>query len=186
MDYFVHKTAEVSPGAVIGKNTQIWHGAQVRERARIGKNCIIGKNVYIDFGVKIGNNCKIQNNCSLYRGAVIEDGVFIGPHVVLTNDKFPRAINKDGSLKADNDWQMGEIVVKYGASIGTHSVILPNVVIGRFALIGAGSVVTKDVPDFALTFGIPARIQGYVNEEGKIIKRTKARRNKINKKNSLI
>lgn len=166
MDYFVHKTAEVSKKSKIGRNTKIWHYVQIRKDTQIGKNCIIGKNVYIDFGVKIGNNCKIQNNCSIYHGTIIEDGVFIGPHVVFTNDKFPRAINPDGSLKSNTDWIVGKILVRCGASIGACSVILPNVTIGKFSMVGAGSVVTKDIPDFALIYGNPARVHGYVNKMG--------------------
>lgn len=164
---FIHKTAEVSFRAKIGKNTRIWHQAQIREDARIGDNCIIGKNVYIDFGVKIGNNCKIQNNCSIYHGVEISDGVFIGPHVVFTNDKFPRAINPDGSLKGKNDWKTGKITVEKGASIGAHSTILPDVTIGKFAMVGAGSVVTKDIPEYTLAYGNPAKIKGKIDTSGK-------------------
>lgn len=158
----IHKTAEVSSKAAIGENTKIWHYAQVRENAKIGKNCILGKNVYIDFNVKIGDNVKIQNNASIYHGAVIEDGVFIGPNVCLTNDKNPRSINPDGSLKNDDDWEEGKIVVKRGASVGAGSTILPDVAIGEYAMIGAGSVVTKNIPDYCLAYGNPAKPQGYV------------------------
>jgi acetyltransferase-like isoleucine patch superfamily enzyme len=171
MNYFIHQTAEVAKNAKIGKNTKIWHYSQIREHVRIGKNCIIGKNVYIDSKVKIGDNCKIQNNCSIYHGTVIDDGVIIGPHVVCTNDKIPRAINRNGKLKTESDWKVGKIHVEYGASIGANSTILPNVTIGKFALIGAGSVITKNVPDFALVYGNPAQVRGQVNKEGKIIKR---------------
>ena len=157
-----HPTAEVSEKAKIGKNTAIWHHAHIREKAEIGNNCIIGKNVYVDFGVKIGNNVKIQNNSSLYHGVKIENGVFIGPHVCLTNDKTPRAINTDGSLKGNSDWKVSEILVKEGASIGAGVVILPGVKIGRYAMVGAGSVVTKDVPDYGLVYGNPAQLKGNV------------------------
>lgn len=162
----IHKTAEISSKAKIGKNVKIWHYVQIREGAEIGDNCILGKNVYIDFDVKIGKNCKIQNNVSIFHGTVIEDGVFIGPHAVLTNDKNPRAINPDGSLKKDSDWEVGTILVKKGASIGAGVIILPGVTIGKFALVGAGSVVTKDVPDFALVHGVPAQIKGFVCQCG--------------------
>ena len=167
----IHETACVDKSSKIGESTKIWNNAQVRSGVVIGENCIIGKNVYIDFDVIIGNNVKIQNNCSLYHGLKIDSGVFIGPHVIFTNDKIPRAINNDGSLKGDDDWSVGIIEVGYGASIGAGSIILPNVKIGKFSMIGSGSVVTKDVPDFALVYGNPARICGEVNESGEIIKR---------------
>jgi UDP-2-acetamido-3-amino-2,3-dideoxy-glucuronate N-acetyltransferase len=162
MGIFIHNSANVSDKAKIGKDTKIWNWVQVRENASIGNNSIISKGVYIDFGVKIGNNVKIQNNVSVYHGVTIEDGVFIGPHVCFTNDKIPRAINPDGKLKDNSDWKVSPIIVKEGASIGANSVILPGVIIGRFALIGSGSVVTKDIPDFALAYGNPAIIVGIV------------------------
>lgn len=163
----IHPTAEVSPEASIGRDTQVWHQAQIREEAIIGCNCIIGKNVYIDFGVIIGDNAKVQNNSSIYRGAIIEDGVLVGPHVCLLNDKFPRAINASGGLKIDDDWDVGRVLVKYGASLGAGAIILPNVVVGRFAMVGAGAVVTKDVPDYGLVVGNPAKLVGYVDKAGK-------------------
>ena len=163
-------TAIISKDAKIGKNTKVWHFTQIRENAKIGDNCIIGKNCYIDFDVKVGNNVKVQNNCSIYHGSTIEDGVFIGPHACLTNDKVPRAINEDGSLKSNSDWEVGKILIKKGASIGAGSIILPNVTIGQFAMVGAGSVVTKDVPDYGLVYGNPAKLNGYVNKKGEMVK----------------
>ena len=171
MEYFIHNSADVSKEAKIGANTKIWHLSQVREGAEIGGNCIVGKNVYIDFGVSVGKKCKIQNNCSIYHGSKIEDGVFVGPHVVFTNDKLPRSIKKDGLLKENNDWVEAGVTVKYGASIGACSVLLPGVVVGKFAMVGAGSVVTKNVPDFGLVIGNPARLIGYVDEDGKMIRK---------------
>lgn len=158
----IHKTAEVSEKARIGEGTRVWNWVQIREDAVIGKNCIISKGAYIDFGVKIGNNVKIQNNVSVYHGVTIEDGVFVGPHVCFTNDKIPRAVNPDGSLKSASDWKVSECIVGEGAAIGANSTILPGVNIGKWALIGSGSVVTKDVPDFGLVYGNPAKLHGYV------------------------
>lgn len=153
----IHDSAEVSEKATLKQNVKIWNQAQVREGVHISENTIVGKNVYIDFGVHIGKNCKIQNNVSVFHGVIIEDGVFVGPHVCFTNDRIPRAINPDGSLKSDEDWELAETVVESGASIGAHSVILPGIRLGTFAMIGAGSVVTRDVPPHTLVFGNPAR-----------------------------
>ena len=158
----IHETAQVSPKAKIGDGTKIWNNAQVRERATLGTNCIVGKDAYLDANVSIGNNVKIQNGVYVYHGATVEDGVFLGPRVCLTNDKFPRAIALDGSLKSDADWQVGKILIKMGAAVGAGSVVLPDVTIGQFALIGAGAVVTKDVPDYGLVIGNPARLVGFV------------------------
>ena len=160
--YFAHPTADVAASAQIGDGTRIWNYAQVREDAHIGGDCIIGKNVYIDFGVSIGSRSKIQNNSSVYHGVTLEDGVFVGPHVCFCNDLIPRAVTPDGDLKSADDWTVGPVLVKYGASIGAGSIITPNVTIGSFALVGAGSVVTRDVPDHALVYGNPARVRGYV------------------------
>ena len=154
----IHPTAEVSPEAVIGPGTSIWNQAQVRERARIGAGCVIGKNVYVDFDVVIGDNVKIQNNVSLYHGVTVEDGVFVGPHVCFTNDRLPRAINRNGTLKADDDWEVSPILVRHGAALGANSTILPGVTIGRWAMIGAGSVVTRDVPEGMFAAGNPCRV----------------------------
>jgi UDP-2-acetamido-3-amino-2,3-dideoxy-glucuronate N-acetyltransferase len=161
-EVFIHPTADVSPQARIGPGTRIWHHAQVREGARLGSQCIVGKGVYIDFGVEIGSKVKVQNYALLYHGATVEDGVFIGPRACLTNDSLPRAITPDGTLKAADDWQVGPIVVSYGASVGAGAIVLPGVTIGRFAMVGAGAVVTRDVPDFGLVIGQPARLAGYV------------------------
>lgn len=158
----IHPTADVSPAAQIGDGAQIWHQAQVRENASIGRHCIVGKGVYVDFGVQIGDYCKLQNNAFIYHGATLADGVFVGPGAILTNDRLPRAINPDGALKSDDDWQVGTIDVGYGASIGAGCIVLPDVAIGRFAMIGAGAVVTRDVPAHGLALGAPARLVGYV------------------------
>ncbi|MBN1260167.1 MAG: N-acetyltransferase [Anaerolineae bacterium] len=158
----IHPTAEVSDQASIGSGTSIWHQCQIRQDVEIGTHCIFGKGVYVDFGVRIGNNVKVQNYVSIYHGVEIEDGVFIGPHVCFTNDNLPRAINADGTLKSADDWVLGRILVKRGASLGANSTILPKVVIGAWALVGSGAVVTKDVPDYGLVVGNPARLIGFV------------------------
>lgn len=156
----IHPTADVSASATIGAGTRIWNQAQVREDARIGADCIIGKNAYVDAGVVIGDRVKVQNNVSLYHGVQVEDGVFIGPHVCFTNDKVPRAVNRDGSPKSDADWQVSPTLVRYGAALGANSTILPGITIGRWAMVGSGSVVTRDVADYELVVGNPARRVG--------------------------
>ena len=168
-DPLIHPTAEIDPSVHIGENSKVWHFAQVRKGVVIGSHCILGRGVYIDENIIIGNFVKIQNRSSIYKYCTIEDGVFIGPHVVFTNDSNPRAINLDGSLKAADDWHAGSSRVHYGASIGASSVILPNRVIGKFSLIGAGSVVTRDVSDYAIVAGNPARIRGYACACGKVL-----------------
>src|SRR3954447_19998887 len=162
----IHPNADVSPEAEIGDGTIIWRNAQIRDQAQLGQHCIVGQNVYIDIAVVIGNNVKIQSNASLYHGLELEDGVFVGPHVIFTNDRVPRAINPDGSLKSAEDWTVGRTRVCYGAAIGAGSVIVTGVTIGRWAMVGSGAVVTKDVPDHALVVGSPARILGYVSAKG--------------------
>lgn len=162
MNFYAHPTAEVSTEATIGPGTRIWHQAQVREGASIGSDCIIGKGAYIDFDVVIGHRCKLQNGVYVYHGATLEDGVFLGPGVMLLNDKNPRAINPDGSLKSEADWQVSPTYIAQGAGIGGGAIILPGVTVGKWAIIGAGSVVTRDVPDYGLAYGNPARLKGFV------------------------
>jgi acetyltransferase-like isoleucine patch superfamily enzyme len=158
----IHPSADVSDAARIGPGTQIWNNCQVRESVSIGQGCILGKDVYIDAGVQIGDNVKIQNGVSVYHGTTIESNVFVGPRVVFTNDKKPRATTPDGRLKGADDWIVGEIRVCYGASIGAGAILLPDVCIGRYAMVGAGALVTHDVADYALVIGSPARQIGYV------------------------
>jgi len=154
-------TAVVASDAIVGPATRVWHFAQIREGARIGAQCNIGKGVYVGAGVIVGNRCKIENNASLFEGLTVEDGVFIGPHVVFTNDRSPRATNPDGSLQTADDWTIVKTTVHRGASIGAAAVIIPGLDIGRYAMIGAGAVVTHDVPAHAIVVGNPARRIGW-------------------------
>ena len=163
----IHETAIVEDGAQLGKGTHVWHFAHIRKGAKIGKNGNIGKDVYIDTNVVIGDNCKIQNFASLYHGLIVGDNVFIGPHVCFTNDLFPRA-------SIWNEERLVKTVVKDGASIGANSTIVAGITIGDSAMVGAGAVVTKDVPNHALVFGNPACIQGFVCDCGiKLEKKSK-------------
>ncbi|MDM8527505.1 DapH/DapD/GlmU-related protein [Anaerolineales bacterium HSG24] len=162
MSSFIHPSANVSPKAEVGENCYIWHEAQVREGVTIGSESIIGKGAYIDFDVVVGARCKIQNGVFVYHGATLEDGVMLGPGVMLLNDKTPRAINPDGTLKSANDWQVSPTRIGYGAGIGGGSMILPGVTVGRWVIVGSGSVVTRDVPDYGLVYGNPARLHGFV------------------------
>jgi UDP-2-acetamido-3-amino-2,3-dideoxy-glucuronate N-acetyltransferase len=132
----------------------------------IGKECILGKGAYVDFGVRIGDRCKLQNGVFVFHGFNLEGGVFLGPGVMLLNDKNPRAINRDGTLKSGDDWKVSEALVRHGAAVGGGAVVLPGVEIGRFALVGAGSVVTKAVPDQGIVLGNPARLAGFACECG--------------------
>jgi len=172
LETFVHASAEVSPRATIGAGARIWHHVHIREGAVVGEHTIVGKGVYIDKGVRVGADCKIQNGSFLYQGTVIEDGVFVGPRVCFTNDRLPRAINAQGRLKRADEWEMGAIRVCYGASIGAGVVVLPDVTIGRFAMVGAGAVVTLDVPDHGLVVGVRARLIGYVCRCGRRLRPT--------------
>jgi len=157
----IHATAEVSDGAEVGPKTRIWSQVQVREGAVIGSECILGKGAYVDVNVRIGDRCKLQNGVFVFHGFNLEDGVFLGPGVMLLNDKYPRAINADGTLKSDSDWTVSEAVVRHGAAIGGGAVVLPGVSVGRFAMVGSGAVVTRDVPDHAIVIGNPARLKGF-------------------------
>lgn len=163
----IHASSTVSDQAIVGDGAQVWLFCQVREGARIGAGSILGKGVYVDSDVVIGANCKIQNNVSLFHGVTLEDGVFVGPHVCFTNDKVPRAVNPDLSLKGAADWVVGETLIKTGASIGANATIVCGVVVGAWSMIAAGAVVTRDVPAHALVVGQPARRIGWVCACGK-------------------
>ncbi len=165
-DVKVVATADVDDSAIIGAGSSVWHLAQVREGAVLGANCVIGRGAYIGTGVHMGDNCKVQNYALVYEPAVLEDGVFIGPAVVLTNDHYPRAVNPDGSLKSGHDWEQVGVTIREGASIGARTTCVAPVTVGRWALVAAGSVVVKDVPDFALVAGVPARRLRWVGRAG--------------------
>lgn len=154
-DYFVHESSYIDQPCKIGEGTKIWHFSHVMSGAEIGKGCNIGQNVVISPDVKLGDNVKIQNNVSVYTGVVCEDDVFLGPSCVFTN-----VINPRSHVSRKNEYR--KTLLKRGCSIGANSTIVCGHTIGRYALIGAGSVVTKDVPDYALVKGNPARLSGYV------------------------
>ena len=159
-------SADVDERASLGDGTTVWHLAQVREDAALGRNCIIGRGAYVGPAVRMGDNCKLQNYALVYEPAVLEDGVFVGPAVVFTNDHYPRAVAPDGTLKRGDDWEAVGVTVREGGSIGARSVCVAPVTIGRWALVAAGSVVVKDVPDFALVAGVPARRLRWVGRAG--------------------
>jgi len=159
----IHDSAEIDDRCEIGKGTYVWKNVQIREWAKIGNNCILGKDVYIDLEVKIGNRVKIQNGVSVYKGVTLEDDVFLGPYVVLTNDLYPRAF--------DYSWSVTDTLIKKGASVGANATIICGVTIGEYAMIGAGSVVKKNVPDYGLVVGNPARLIGFVCKCGRRVKK---------------
>ncbi len=165
MAFFVHESSYVDDNVHIGDDTKIWHFCHIQSGATIGEKCSLGQNVNISNHVKIGNNVKIQNNVSVYEGVTIEDGVFLGPSCVFTNDLTPRARYPKGKEN------YLPTLIKEGASIGANATIVCGHTIGKWAMIAAGSVVTKDVPDFCLVMGVPAQVCGKVDEQGNIIER---------------
>ncbi|GGV59109.1 acyltransferase [Streptomyces griseoloalbus] len=166
MNFRVQPTAQVDESATIGDGSTVWDLAQIREDARLGSNCIVGRGAYVGPGVRIGDNVKLQNYALVYEPAVLGDGVFVGPAAVLTNDHFPRSVDREGRLKRGGDWEAVAVVVDEGASLGARSVCVAPVRVGRWALVAAGAVVTRDVPDFALVAGVPARRIGWVGRAG--------------------
>ena len=157
----IHPTAEVEEGAQVGATSHVWNFAHIRSGARVGDECSIGYGVYIDTGANIGNRVKLQNRVSVYRGVTLEDGVFVGPNATFTNDKYPRAITPEGDRVSEKHWQPALTTVRYGASIGAGAIVLPGLTIGRWGMVGAGSLVTRDVADHAIVTGVPARHVGY-------------------------
>ncbi|MCQ4923223.1 N-acetyltransferase [Tissierella carlieri] len=162
-NYFIHESSYVDEPCEIGKGTKIWHFSHIMKDSKIGKNCNIGQNVVISPNVILGNNVKIQNNVSVYTGVTCEDDVFLGPSCVFTNVINPRSF-----IERKEEYK--QTIVKKGASIGANATIVCGYNIGRYAFIGAGAVVTKDVPDYALVVGNPARVLGYVCECGNRLK----------------
>jgi UDP-2-acetamido-3-amino-2,3-dideoxy-glucuronate N-acetyltransferase len=162
----VHPSADVDERAVLGEGTSVWHLAQVREGAVLGKGCIVGRGAYVGTGVRMGDHCKLQNYALVYEPAVLGDGVFVGPAVVFTNDHYPRSVTPDMELKRGDDWEPVGVTVGDGASIGARAVCVAPVTVGRWAMVAAGSVVVKDVPDFALVAGVPARRIRWVGHAG--------------------
>jgi UDP-2-acetamido-3-amino-2,3-dideoxy-glucuronate N-acetyltransferase len=160
---FVHESAYVDEGAVIGADTKIWHFCHVMKGAQIGERCVLGQNVNVDGGVVIGNNVKIQNNVSVYTGITIEDDVFLGPSCVLTNVTNPRSqVNRHNLYE--------KTLIRRGATLGANATVVCGVTIGCYAFIAAGAVVTKDVPDYALVLGNPARQKGWMSRHGHVLK----------------
>ncbi len=167
----VTSTAVVDKTAVIGEGTRVWNFVHVRENAEIGKECVLADYVYVGRGVKVGNNVKLENRATVYEGVTIEDKVFVGPHVTFTNDFYPRSFS--------TNWKILPTHVKKGASIGAKTVIICGVTIGECALIGAGSVVTKNIPPYALAYGNPARIRGFVCKCSKKLEVTEKKKSGI-------
>lgn len=158
----IDPTAVVEDGASIGAGSHVWHLAHVRAGATIGGECVIGKGAYIGAGVALGDRCKIQNNAMIFEGATLADGVFVGPGAQLANDRFPRAVTPQGTLKGSADWTLGHVTVDEGATIGAGAIVIPDARIGSWAMVGAGAVVTGDVSAHELVAGNPARHVGYV------------------------
>ena len=156
----------MDPQATIGPGSAVWGLACIREQAILGSECIIGRGAYIEDGVVLGDRVKVQTNALLFKPARIGNDVFIGPAVVLTNDRYPRSSTPEGHLKRDDDWTAEGVVIDDGASLGARSLILPGVHIGRFAMIAAGAVVTKDVPEYSIVVGSPARHVGWAGPAG--------------------
>ena len=166
MDVVIATSADVDPTASIGAGSSVWQLATVRERARLGERCVVGRGAYIDAGVTLGDDCKVQNQALIYQPAVLGNGVFVGPAACFTNDLYPRAVTPDGVRKTASDWDAVGVTCLEGASIGAGAVCVAPVTVGRWAMVAAGSVVIRDVADFALVAGTPARRVGWVGRAG--------------------
>lgn len=166
MEPVIKNSAQVAPSATLGSGTTVWELAQVREDAHLGAGCIVGRGAYVGTGCVLGNNVKLQNHALVYEPARLGDGVFIGPAAVLTNDQYPRAVDPEGILKRASDWVAVAVEIAEGASVGARAVCVAPLTVGRWAMIAAGAVVTRDVPDFALVVGVPARQIGWVGRAG--------------------
>jgi len=166
MLHSIEPSALIGENVTVGENVKIWHFAHLRDLVSVGNNSIIGSGVYIGNAVKIGANCKVQNNAMIYEPAEIKDGVFIGPGVILTNDHNQRAITRQGTVKKADEWEMVGVTVEDGAAIGAGAICVAPVNIGEWAVVAAGAVVTKNVPNHSLVGGIPARHLGWVGRSG--------------------
>ena len=168
---YIHPTAVVEKTAKIGKDTKVWHFVHIRETAEIGRECVLGHSVYVGKGVQIGDRVKLENRATIYQGVKIEDNVFVGPHVTFTNDRYPRSYSPN--------WRIVPTLVKQGASIGAGTVVICGVTIGEYAMIGAGSVITKGIPPHALAYGNPASLRGFVCKCGRQLKTEKEKERQI-------
>jgi UDP-2-acetamido-3-amino-2,3-dideoxy-glucuronate N-acetyltransferase len=168
---YVNHTAVVDKSVIIGKGTKIWHFVHVRENAEIGENCVLGDYVYVGRGVRIGNGVKLENRATVYEGVTINDYVFVGSHVTFTNDLTPRSFC--------TDWKILKTIVKEGASIGAGTVIVCGITIGEYALVGAGSVVTENMPPHVLAYGNPARVRGFVCRNGRKLETEEKKKNYV-------
>ncbi len=168
---YVDSTAIIDNKVSLGSGTKVWHFVHIMEDAKIGKNCVFADYVYVGKGVNIGNNVKLENRVTVYKGVTIEDNVFVGPHVTFTNDPYPRSFN--------TDWKILQTLVKEGSSIGAGTVIVCGTTIGEYSLVGAGSVVTENIPPHALAYGNPARIRGFVCRCGRKLETTEKKRTHV-------
>lgn len=168
----IHPEATIHPQAELHDSVVVWAGTRVRENVTVGAGTSLGQSVYVGPGAVIGSDCKIQNGAMIYEPAVIGDGVFVGPGVILTNDKFPRAVTPDGTPKSADDWEAVGVTIDYGASIGAAAVCVAPLTVGTWATVAAGAVVVADVAAYALVAGVPARRIAWVGRAGQVLERT--------------